>query len=338
MDISVSADFAPWQQQVFELAMTSYARDQLGHAQLLSGPPAMGKEEVAQTLAQSILCKQRTAQHQACGQCRSCQLFAAGTHPDYRFVTLEENENTGKLRTEIVIDQMRKLGEWMSKTSQLGGAQVVVIHPADQMNHSAANALLKTLEEPNNNRFIFLCADAMGRLPMTIRSRCQRLQFRLPSRDEAKAWLSAQSFSNAEIDKALDAADGHPGLAADWLRNGGMKLREQVRADLESVRTGKLSATAAAQQWASDEGEWRLYHAAEWLRQSLSATEGLRSEPPSLTIPPDLHKLSLWLHELNRLRNQWDAPVRNDLVLAGLLREWRMLHDNATPKAAGATR
>ena len=88
-----------------------------------------------------------------------------------------------RLRTEIVIEQIRQLSEQLSLTPQYGGAQVVIIDPADAVNHAACNALLKTLEEPVPGRFLWLVSANPARLPATIRSRCQRLEFRLPPRD-----------------------------------------------------------------------------------------------------------------------------------------------------------
>ncbi|HEX5756525.1 MAG TPA: AAA family ATPase, partial [Arenimonas sp.] len=189
--------FAPWQQAVLDTALGALAERRLGHALLLVGPEHMGKAEFADALAQRLLCATPGDDGLACGRCRGCQLYAHGTHPDFRRETLQVNEKTGKQRSEIVIDQVRGLGAWFALTPQLGGAQVALIDPADSMNTATSNALLKTLEEPAPNRFLLLVSSRPGRLPATIRSRCQRLLFRLPPRAEALAWLHSRGHEAA---------------------------------------------------------------------------------------------------------------------------------------------
>ncbi len=322
-------DFAPWQQEVIDNALAAHAEGRLGHALLLVGPAHMGKERVAEALAKRLLCSSPGADALACGHCRSCQLFAAQTHGDFMLVGLEPNDKGDKLRSEITVDQIRRLGQWFSLTSRLGGAQVAIVTPADAMNVSASNALLKTLEEPAPNRFLLIVSSRPGRLPATIRSRCQRLEFRLPARIKAQQWLREQDFSEAEIDPALDAARGHPGQAAEWLAQGGMQLRRAVQADLEAVGKGRISPVELAQRWLGDEqGELRLRFAGDMALEAASHQLGATvSKPGGLTAPADFHKLSEWFDALNRTREQLRAPLRNDLVLAGLLRDWRTMFE-----------
>ena len=156
---------APWQQDVLDKTLATAAEGRLGHALCLVGPEKMGKLEVAQHLARALLCKSPKQNRQACSECRSCLFIKAGTHPDFLNITYEANEKTGKLFTNIVIDQIRRLSQWFSLTPQFGGAQVAIVHPADGMNYAASNALLKTLEEPSQNRFLILVTDKPGALP-----------------------------------------------------------------------------------------------------------------------------------------------------------------------------
>src|SRR5690606_29300206 len=129
-----------------------------------------------------------------------------------------------------------------------GGAQVAIVDPADALNHAACNALLKTLEEPRSGRHLWLISADPARLPATIRSRCQRLEFRLPPRDEALVWLQAQGHAAKAATEALDAARGHPGLADAWLRDGGIALRREVARDLARLAKGEIAAIEAAQR------------------------------------------------------------------------------------------
>ena len=129
--------------------------------------------------------------------------------------------------------------------------------------------------------------------------------------------------------EALVAARGSPGLAAEWLRHGGLKLREQVRTQLDSVATGRSGAIEIAQLWlADDNGEARLRFAADLALEA--AGECLGAIPADPAKPAgDFSRLSHWFDSINRTREQLRAPVRNDLVVAGLLREWRNMFQAA---------
>src|SRR5687768_12956504 len=205
--------FSPWQTRVYEQAAADLDAGRLGHGLLFCGPSQLGKRAVAERLAQRLLCTDRRVDGEPCGECRGCRLLAAGTHPDYQLISFVPNKEGTRLRTEIVIEQVRRLSEQMGLTPQYGGAQIAIIDPADAINHAACNALLKTLEEPVAGRYLWLVSAHPIRLSATIRSRCQRLEFRLPPHDEALAWLRAQSHAGKAAGEALEAARGHPGLA-----------------------------------------------------------------------------------------------------------------------------
>lgn len=326
-------NFSPWQQQVFDSAVQAHGQGRLGHALLLVGPAHLGKHAVAEALANRLLCAEPRSDGFACGQCRSCRMFPAQTiglvttqaHADLQRVGLEPNEKGDKLRSEITVEQIRRLGQWFSLTAQFGGAQVAIIEPADLMNISASNALLKTLEEPSPNRFLLIVSSRPGRLPATIRSRCQRLEFRIPHADAAAAWLRQRGFSDGQIGPALTAARGNPGLAEQWLGNGGLQLRSEVLEQLEAVGAGRADAVATGQRWmADDSAELRLRFAADL---ALEAAAGRWQAAPTtarrLTAPGDFLRLCNWFDSVNRARDQLRAPLRHDLVVAGLLHEWR---------------
>jgi DNA polymerase-3 subunit delta' len=322
---------APWQQRVLDAALASQAEGRLGHALLFTGAARMGKLAVAETLAARLLCATPGPDGLACGRCRGCQLLAAGTHPDFKRVSFMPNDKGDKLRSEIIVDQMRALGHWFSLTPQMGGAQVALITPAHALNINAANALLKTLEEPSASRYLLLVTDHPGRLPATIRSRCQRLEFRPPARAEGEAWLRAQGHEGTRLVAALDAARGHPGVAAAWLEEGGMALRTEVQSELNALAQGRQTPVALAQRWLADgEGELRLRFAAELVLDGLARQLGADG-PAGLTLPPEIQKLAPWFDAINRTREQLSLPVlRHDLALAGLLLEWRsMFRDTA---------
>lgn len=314
----MSAPLAPWQQRAFDHAARTLSEGRLGHALLVCGPARLGKRAVAERLAAHLLGAQDP---------RAGHLIAAGTHPDFHVVTLQPNREGTKLRTEIVIEQIRELSEKLALTPQYGGVQVAIVDPADAINTAAANALLKTLEEPQPGRYLWLLASNPARLPATIRSRCQRLEFRLPPHDEALDWLRAQGHPAAAAGEALDAARGHPGLADAWLADGGMQLRREVAGDLAKLARGELAPIEAAQRWTGDEqADLRLRHAADLAL----------AEAAGLTAPARIRKLAQWFDAANRTRDLLRTTVRADLAVAELLLSWR--GGEATGQASANTR
>lgn len=326
----------PWQQRVYEQAASALDARRLGHGLLICGPDGLGQRIVAERLAQRLLCREHTG-NDACGQCRSCRLFASRSqtdpvelrpngdlahpfghpgHPDAIFIGYGINQKAKppKSRSEIVIEQIRKLSQRLALTPQYGGAQIVILEPADAINHAACNALLKTLEEPSPDRHLWLIAANPARLPATIRSRCQKLEFRLPPRDEALAWLATQGHTVKMAEEALDAARGHPGLADAWLRDNGLQLRREVANDLQALQRGDSAAPEVAQRWAGDEyASLRLRHAADLALTSASG---------GLTDPQRTRRLAAWFDAANRARDLLRTTVRTDLVIADVLLAW----------------
>ncbi|MGG6462731.1 DNA polymerase III subunit delta' [Solilutibacter silvestris] len=310
----MTAGFSPWQQTAYERAVSSLDDGRLGHALLVCGPPRIGKRALVDHLARRVLCLTPAADGEPCGRCRSCTLFPTGAHPDLRIVTLEMNKEGTRLRSEIVIEQARDVGAWLALTSQLGGAQVVIVDPADAMNSAAANALLKTLEEPLPNRYLWLVSAQPNRLPATIRSRCQRLELTVPGQAVALQWLLDQGKPRADAEAALAAAQGDPGQALHWLESGGMTVRRQVDTDLRAIADGASGATEIAQRWAADgEAALRLRFAADLARERAAR----------LTDPTETRRLARWFDQANRVRDMLRTTIRADLAIAGLLLEWR---------------
>lgn len=329
--------FAPWQQRVYEHAAAALDAGRLGHGLLFCGPAQLGKRAVAERLAQRLLCTQRGDDGEPCGACRGCRLLASRSqadplqlrpdgslahpfghsgHPDLDFLGYEFNQKARppKLRSEIVIEQIRRLSEQMALTPQYGGAKIAIIDPADAINHAASNALLKTLEEPVPSRYLWLVSAQPARLSATIRSRCQRIEFRLPPRAEALAWLR-RSHGESAATEALEAARGHPGLAAEWLQGDGLALRREVASDLARLARGQASAVETAQRWAAGaDAASRLRHAAD---------VALAEASERLTDPARARSLAAWFDRANRTRDLLRTTVRADLAIVELLMFWR---------------
>jgi len=311
---SMVPGFSPWQQRAYAQAAEALDSGRLGHALLVCGPAHLGKRAVAERLAQRALCRTRGTNGDACGQCRSCQLFAAGTNPDYGVVSFVMNKEGTRLRTEVVIDQIRDLSAQFALTPQYGGARVAIIDPADAVNHAACNALLKTLEEPQAGRYLWLVTADPARLPATIRSRCQKLEFRLPPAEESIQWLRGNGHDERAVVEALDASRGHPGLADLWLRDGSLQLRKEVVGDLAQLSRGDASPLDVGQRWAGDDqADLRLRFAAD---HALALAAGL-------TEPGRTRTLATWFDAANRTRTLLRTTVRSDLAIAELLLAWQ---------------
>ncbi len=174
----------PWHLPVWQRLLRGLESGRQHHAVLLEGLPGTGRAAFAEAFARRLLCAANpTDTH--CGACKSCELAAAGSHPDLRSVTPEEE---GK---SIGIDAIRSATAFVNATPSLGERKVLLINPAERLTLAAWNAFLKCLEEPAPGTVIIMVAARGHPLPATIRSRCQRMDLPSPGRDEASAWLAA---------------------------------------------------------------------------------------------------------------------------------------------------
>ena len=228
----------PWHREA--LARLLAQRERLPHALLVHGPAGVGKVEFARAAAACVLCE-TPRDGLACGECGSCRWFAQGNHPDYREIVPEaaaeddeaeaETARPDKAKSLVIkIDQIRAVADFVALTTHRGGYRVLVIHPAEALHPAAANALLKTLEEPPPASLILLCADNPSRILPTLASRCRRLALAAPPRATALAWLAEQGVADAE--RALDNAGGAPLLARDLASPDEAELRRRVLAEL----------------------------------------------------------------------------------------------------------
>ncbi|MDO1527384.1 DNA polymerase III subunit delta' [Fulvimonas sp. R45] len=307
----------PWHADAWARLQARRTRDALPHALLLAGPAGLGKRDFLQRFVRGLLCE-RPVDGDACGRCRSCLLLDAGTHPD-RVELGYGLRKDGVQRSEIVVDQIRELSARLATSSQFGGWQVASIDPADAMNAAAANALLKTLEEPARQTLLVLVADAPWRLPQTIRSRCQRIEFNLPPRAQALDWLQAGGVQDAAA--ALDAAGGNPGLACAWAQEGALARRQDVRKDLAALAAGRGEAMDVVRRWLEGEPAQRLWFAAQAVADELRARAGGGTGPLASAL--DAEALGHWYDRANRTRDALRGPLRGDLLLLELLGDWR---------------
>jgi DNA polymerase III subunit delta' len=176
----------PWQIKQQQQLWRAKQEGRLPHALLFTGIAGTGKAQFADGFTHTLLCQQVTASGDYCNQCHACRLIAGRVHPNVLWI---EPEKEGQV---IKVDLIRGVSEFINNSSLQGEYRIVVIYPANAMNTNAANALLKTLEEPSSGSLIILISAQSEQLPATILSRCQRISFPQPKKEEALLWLKNQ--------------------------------------------------------------------------------------------------------------------------------------------------
>jgi DNA polymerase-3 subunit delta' len=226
--------------------------ENLPHALLIHGERGVGKSTLAMEIVASLLCDssgQGESVQQACGQCRNCNLFESGNHPDFHYLSSElfvedsqsahlsyaerylEDETKRrkrKSRKVISVDQIRTLISDFALSQHSAEHKVALVQPAEAMNTNAANALLKLLEEPNPDSILLLVSSDPSRLPMTIRSRCVCIGVKLPESSLAVKWLAARQVEEITARKAMAIAGGAPITALHYVQSGDIERFEQV--------------------------------------------------------------------------------------------------------------
>lgn len=248
----------PWHESTWQQLDRSWQAQRFPHALLLHGVPGLGKFIFAQWLAHALLCEHRQQSLLPCGECASCKLNQAGSHPDLIVVRPEED------KTQISVDQIRTANESLTLTSTRNGYRVAIIEPAHQMTIAAANSLLKTLEEPNANTLIIMVSSQSGGLLPTLRSRCQQLGVLVPPVEETKQWIQ-QQLGKSVSNELLGYAGNAPLRALEIAQGSYEQLRQSMISGLESITKGSTDIAQVAQTWADDQIQERLRWLEYWL-------------------------------------------------------------------------
>ncbi|MEA2078807.1 MAG: DNA polymerase III subunit delta' [Pseudomonadota bacterium] len=328
-----------WLQQYRDRLNRTRVQGRLPHALLISGQDGVGKRVLAEQFAHSLLCEQPAADGQACGQCASCGWLQAGTHPDLLWLVPEE---AGKA---IKVDQVRALSSELCMTSHAGRYKLVIIQPADAMNTNAANSLLKTLEEPSDNTLVMLLTALPGRLPATIRSRCQQLQVAVPDALSAQQWLQDTGMESGQAIRYLKLANGAPLKAQQLAETDSAGRRDQCLQQLVAVYQGSLDPIETAKQWMGESERQSLDWWRAWLQDMLRWQQGRRPplEPEvaqklqRIVETVDCRQLFDLLDKVANALNSLGSGLNRQLILEDLLIFWARLADLASyrPTAAG---
>lgn len=253
----------PWNQTLWQQLTLEPERS--NHALLFHGNKGLGKFNLASALAHFVL----TDNHS-----QSESLFNAGSHPDLHIVMPEGliaeigeaaqsqhglmatyaaryiEPHSGKPRKAITIDQIRKLSAALTTHPHITEHRMILIVAAETMNRNAANALLKSLEEPPANTLFVIVCDEISVLPKTVRSRCSLINFHAPDYDSALAWLQQQNALPAdECATYLSVADNHPLQAIELFKSGYLGNLKSVLTDVNHLWMRRIEITSAAKKW-----------------------------------------------------------------------------------------
>lgn len=319
----------PWLATPLQQAL-AHARS---HALLVQGPAGVGQFDLALLLAQAWLCEDRAPQAPACGHCGACKLFQSRTHPDFQILIPEAlreplgwaaeegegasaKESKSKPSREIKIDAVRAMLSFAQTTPARGRAKVVVVYPAEALNMVAANALLKTLEEPAGQLRFALASMAPEALLPTIRSRCQPVPLALPAQDLALAWLAGQGVEQPEV--LLAAAGGRPQEALAWAQEG-LKAAAWLQLPARLAR-GEVSAIS----------DWPVPRAIDALQRVahdlLCIAHGAPPRFfPAASLPKTASAAALqpWMLALSNAARHAEHPLNAGLLLESLLLQGR---------------
>lgn len=312
---------APWlQSQLHSLLQRP------GHAFLLQGPSGLGQYELGLALASAWLCHAPT-ENGACGVCPSCHGISVRAHADLTVLmpevdmlewqwplpekSLKEIEDKKrKPSREIRVEAMRDMLSFSQTTSAGVRGKVVLIHPAERMNHITANTLLKTLEEPPGDmRFILACQAAQELLP-TVRSRCQNHHMDWPALETATQWLVQQSVPADDASVLLQAAGGRPDDALMMFQSG---IKASTWKSLPvQISRGDVSALA------DQSPAWVLSCLQKICHDMLCAKSGAAPRFFNLKDLPrsgQFDTLSAWSRELMMMAKTVDHPYQPGLLL-----------------------
>jgi DNA polymerase-3 subunit delta' len=225
------------QQRARELLARALRSATVHPAYLFAGPPGVGKHLAAAEFARAWLCLREGPE--PCGECESCRKLGGGAHGDFIEVAPDKNKKS------IGVGQVRDLGEWLAQSPALGRRKAAIVDPADRMTLEAANALLKTLEEPPPGRVLVHVATRPGGLPPTVRSRCQQVSFGPLADAEVSEVLRRNGWPEQAARQAAGFSDGSPG--AVLARDGGLwqDAADAVRAVCEALGEGDRGAALA---------------------------------------------------------------------------------------------
>ena len=307
---------APWLDAARGAVRQSMLAGRLPHALLLKGALGAGTGALADWIARLALCEH--PERAPCGSCQSCLLESAGNHPDLRRLMPEPGKK------QIGIDAVRELIADLALTSYRGRRRIGIVEPADALNTAAANAFLKTLEEPGADTLLLLVAARTDRLPATILSRCQAIVVPRPDRAAALAFLAA--YDAADWPGALDLANNGPLAALELVERGAGEVAADMTGLVAALARGGVDLIAAAEVCVKEHPELRLAWVERWATAAVyagagTAAPGLGDIPnlPAATRTRHIEHLFGLLDEARRAQGLLRGSANAQMVFEGVL-------------------
>src|SRR5690348_6787051 len=308
--------------------LLAHHQARLHHAWLLAGPRGIGKATLAWRFARFLLCGGQQGGLFGGGTPETLEvptdapgrsLVDARSHPDLFHLRRTLNPDTGRMRAEIAVDDVRELGAFMHMTPAMGQWRVAIVDSADEMNRNSANAVLKILEEPPPNAVLLIVAHAPGRLLPTIRSRCRRLSLQPLSEDIVVSLLGDYAPGTSPDERAALArlAEGSIGRALELASAGSLALyREMVEVlstlpDLDMARLHGF-AERFARRGEEANADWRSlnYLFDGWLKGLLREGAVGQGAAPVVAAERGLREKFLTAASLDRWMEAWEKVAR----------------------------
>jgi DNA polymerase-3 subunit delta' len=297
---------------------TAFSGGRLAHGLVLHEDPGAGGREFARWVAQLVNCREPGA---PCGACQECRWVASGQHPDLTLVSPEEES------VQILIEQIRSLVADLGLTSHGKGYKIAIIAPAEAMNVNAANALLKTLEEPPPRTLLLLVTSQPSRLLPTVRSRCSTLRLAGPTREAAASFLAA-ARGDGPWAEALAATGAGPFALLDADPVALARLRNDTLDALRDIGSGKIQPPGVAERWA-DRGNLkdlpiRLACLESWVTDRILESASIRDAThlSGRGMPSNICRLFELSDAVRDMRKLSLTPINKGMAVEALLWRW----------------
>jgi len=303
-----------WHDALWSHMRRALQDDRVAHALLIGGASGVGKRLFAERIVKALLCRDRNDNGDACGHCPPCRQYAAQSHPDISRLMPEE---PGRL---IKVDQVRAFGHTLTLTPQYVSGRIGWIEPAEQLSISAANSLLKTLEEPPAGTHIVLISDRVSALMATIRSRCQHWQIPPATPEAGRVWLERHGVVAAGVDNDSLRT---PLALNDRHERGYSELVSEWDADLAALLAGRADAVAVAERVVEQPADlwvdWLYRRSNALLTAALAGIDGAHDD----SLPAPLARSASAIEP--GVLQRWCAQVSESARLARTNAEWRLV-------------